>query len=74
MTLADARPGQRLVVEKITAGRGASRRLWDLGILPGAELTVIASHPFRGPILVKAGEASVAVGRGLASHVLVKKM
>lgn len=71
MTLADARPGDRLVVGS-AMGRGAEMRLWDLGVVPGTVVQVIAAHPFHGPVLVKVGGTKVAVGRGLAGSVLVK--
>lgn len=71
-TLADARPGDRLIIEPAT-GTGIQRRLWDLGVLPGSIVEVVASHPFRGPVVVMVGASQVAIGRGLASSITVSK-
>ena len=73
MTLLHTRPGDEVIISTARTGRGAMRRLWDLGLLPGTRVKNIASHPFKGPILLKAGEATVAVGRNLASRIYVTK-
>ena len=57
MTLLDTRPGDEVIISTARTGRGAMRRLWDLGLLPGTRVKNIASHPFKGPILLKVGEA-----------------
>jgi ferrous iron transport protein A len=72
VTLAEARPGDNLVVEPVT-GQGIQRRLWDLGILPGSTVRVLARHPFRGPIVVSADGIQVAIGRGLAAKIQVSR-
>ena len=73
MTLDQLRPGERAVVQTM-AGQGANRRLYDLGLLPGTEIQVIASHPFRGPLVLKAQDAVIAVGRGLARKIPVTRL
>lgn len=73
MTLLDARPGDEIIIDTAQVSKGAVRRLWDLGLLPGTKVTVVASHPFKGPILVKAGQSTVAVGRGLAARIRIMK-
>ena len=73
MTLDQLRPGERAIVQAV-AGQGANRRLYDLGLLPGTEVEVIASHPFHGPLVVKAQDAVVAVGRGLARRIPVTRI
>ncbi|HHW25948.1 MAG TPA: ferrous iron transport protein A [Firmicutes bacterium] len=72
MTLAEARPGDNLTVEPV-AGQGVLRRLWDLGVLPGSTVKVLASHPFRGPVVIAADGIQVAIGRGLAAKVPVSR-
>jgi len=73
LTLVETRPGDEVIIGTTKAGRGAARRLWDLGLLPGTKVKNVASHPFRGPILLKVGECTVAVGRNLASRIHVTK-
>ncbi|HHW17577.1 MAG TPA: ferrous iron transport protein A [Firmicutes bacterium] len=74
MTLEDAPVGHELVIDQIAAGEGATRRLLDLGVYPGVRVSVIASHPWRGPVVVRVGGTQVALGRGLARKILVRRI
>ncbi|QUL98838.1 MAG: ferrous iron transport protein A [Candidatus Fermentithermobacillus carboniphilus] len=74
MTLEEAPVGLELVIDQIAAGEGATRRLLDLGVYPGVRVSVIASHPWRGPVVVRVGGTRVALGRGLARKILVRQI
>jgi len=74
LTLNDAAPRDRIIVRTISRGWGAWKMLVELGIFPGAELEVIACHPLNGPIVVKAGDTQVAIGRRLAASIEVEKV
>ena len=63
--------GQKVKVLKIE-GRGAEKRLFELGIMAGAELQLISRHPFQGPLVIKVGNANVALGRSVANKVKVE--
>jgi len=69
MNIAQFEIGQKLKVLKID---GAERRLFEMGIMPGAELQLIARHPFKGPLVIKVGNADVALGRSIANKVKVE--
>ena len=73
MTLLDTKPGDEVIINVTQLGMGTIRRLWDLGLFPGTKVKTIASHPFQGPILIKVGEATVAVGRRLAARIHVSR-
>ncbi|MGI6163746.1 MAG: FeoA family protein [Bacillota bacterium] len=73
MTLIGTKPGDEVVIESAQVGKAAQRRLWDLGLIPGTRITAMSCHPFRGPILVRVGESTVAVGRGLAEKIYIRK-
>jgi Fe2+ transport system protein FeoA len=47
------------------------RRLNDLGLTPGTEITVIKSAPFNGPLEICVRGSRLAIGRGMASRILV---
>ena len=64
--------GRKGVVQSILAGRGATRRLLDLGITPGQEVEVLQSGPFLGPIRVRVRGSDMAIGRGIATRILVE--
>lgn len=61
--LNDVVPGVCCRVKRLW-GRGAVRqRLLDMGIVPGAEVTVIRSAPLRDPIEIRIGDSFVTVRR-----------
>jgi len=64
--------GQKVKVLKIEGGRGAEKRLFEIGIMAGAELQLITRHPFQGPLVIKVGNANVALGRSIANKVKVE--
>jgi len=49
------------------------RRLAEMGLTPGTEVMVVRSAPMRGPIEVSLRGVSLALGRGIANRVLVKR-
>ncbi|MEM2866105.1 MAG: metal-dependent transcriptional regulator [Candidatus Hadarchaeales archaeon] len=66
--------GQRGVVSFLSGGTSACRRLADMGLTPGTEVEVLKSALFRGPLMVRVRDTTLAVGRGLASRVFVKPL
>ncbi len=68
--LAMATPGERAIVTELRGGPGVQRRLQDMGIRIGSQLTVInAGQP--GPFIVAVNDSRLALGKGLAHHVLI---
>ncbi len=65
-------PGHKARVVRIEGGRGLVTRLSRLGIVPGAEVTVVSRAPVGGPVLVEVNGARVALGRGVARKVVVR--
>ncbi|MCW4015680.1 MAG: ferrous iron transport protein A [Candidatus Bathyarchaeota archaeon] len=47
------------------------KRLTDLGLTPGTKVTVIKSAPFNGPLEISVRGSRLAIGRGMASRILV---
>jgi Fe2+ transport system protein FeoA len=47
------------------------KRLADLGLTPGTNVTVVKSAPFNGPVEVRVRGSRLAIGRGMASRILV---
>jgi ferrous iron transport protein A len=52
--------------------KGAEKRLFEIGIMTGAELQIISRHPFQGPLVIKIGNANIALGRSIAGKVEVE--
>jgi len=72
MYMVNLQPGQRARVLDTNRGGHASRRLFDLGIMPGSEIELVDKHPFHGPLVLKVGTAKLALGRGIAAGVTVE--
>ena len=70
MTLAMARPGEVVSVVDIRAGRGLTRRLGDMGLLPGTQIRVVNSQ-MRGPLIIDLRGSRLALGRGVAQKIMV---
>ncbi len=68
--LAMTPPGSEVVVAEIRAGRGLSRKLMEMGFLPGTKVRVLMNGP--GPVLVELMGSRVALGHGIAMKILVR--
>jgi len=58
-------------IVEVHGGYGMRARLEAMGIRPGVEITKISSQIMRGPVLIKVGNAQIALGHGMATRVLV---
>ena len=47
------------------------KRLTDLGLTPGTKITVVKSAPFNGPLEISVRGSRLAIGRGMASRIIV---
>lgn len=63
--------GHKGVVYDIEGGHGLRRHLLELGFVRGAQIRVLKNE--RGPIIVSLDEARMALGRGAADKILIKK-
>ncbi len=71
--------GETGIVISINRGRGKGhgrgwgfeKRLMDMGLTPGAEVAVVKSAPFHGPLEVTVRGSRLALGRGMAERILV---
>lgn len=69
--LARAAAGEKVVVLAVRAGWGLQRRLADLGLTPGVEVKVISSgRP--GQVILDVRGSRLALGRGVASKIIVR--
>ncbi len=68
--LALAPSNNSLEVAEIVAGYGLKTRLCDMGIVPGAEIKLVNPET-AGPIIVEVKGTRLALGRGVAQHVMV---
>jgi ferrous iron transport protein A len=59
-------------VLRIDGGHGMAHRLSSLGIIPGKRITKISSMMMHGPVMIEVDRAQVALGFGMARHILVQ--
>ena len=64
--------GERGVLVKLAGGRGMLGRMTALGFTPGAEVIVVQNFG-RGPLIALVRDARIALGRGEAGHVYVRR-
>ncbi|NLO06216.1 MAG: ferrous iron transport protein A [candidate division WS1 bacterium] len=72
MTLDMMRRGESGVVADLRGGHGVTRRLIEMGIVPGVSLRLVIDSGRAGPVIVQVGDARVGLGRGMARRVLVR--
>lgn len=70
--LASLAQGERGEILSLMAGGRACQRLADLGLTRGTVVSIARSAPLYGPIEVSVRRTKVAIGRGLASKILVR--
>jgi len=64
--------GEQGVVVELTGGRGLLCRMASLGFTPGAEVTILQNFG-RGPLITRVRDAHIALGRGEASKIHVRR-
>ncbi len=61
------------IVEKIESGVRAKQKLLSMGITVGKTITVLENMPFQ-PLIISVDNTKLAIGRGLASKIIVRKV
>ena len=73
-TLADLGRGERA---KVTGYRddvdvGTTRRLFDLGLVPGIEVEMVRRAPLRDPVIYRVGDYEIALRKAQSDVIYVK--
>jgi ferrous iron transport protein A len=71
MPLTLAGTNQTVTISGFRGGFGLQRRLSDMGFTPGGKIKIISREP-NGPMLVELRGSRLALGRGVAHHILVE--
>lgn len=66
--------GEPARVVRIAGGERLAARLHNLGVLPGKRVVKLGTMPGRGPVMLDCDGVRVALGRGIASHVIVERV
>ena len=63
--------GETVTVVSVKAGWGLTRRLADMGLIPGTKLTVINGQ-MSGPVILDVRGSRLVLGHGMAQKILVE--
>lgn len=73
-SLADLSKGEKCTIILPIGGHRAVRRLAEMGLTPGTQVTIIRSAPMHGPIEISVRGVSLVLGRGIARRILVRPL
>lgn len=59
-------------VVRIDSGHGATKRFLEMGLVPGARLRVV--YNAKGPTIIAINGSKYALGKGIASKVIVREV
>ena len=71
ITVTAMKDGQEGTVSEITGGSGLIERLTSMGIRPGKRITRFCSMFLKGPVTIRVDNVQLALGRGIASKIMV---
>ncbi len=71
-TLYSCKEGDHVNVVRVLAGKRTSKRLEELGLVPGTEITVISKPKF-GPIKIIVKGTCLALGEKVASNIFMRR-
>ena len=70
--LVDLKEGQKGYIITVLGGRGAVKKLADLGLTPRTEIEILKKIPYKGPVEIQVRGSNLVLGRGIASKVMVE--
>ena len=73
-TLRQLAINDRARILSITAGAEISRRLRDMGLVPGTELQVVGRAPLRDPVALRLRDFTLTLRNNEADVIMVEKM
>ena len=66
--------GSRAMVAEVRGGGRHQRRMLDMGLVPGAEVTVIRTAPLGDPVEYRVKGTAIAMRRSDANSILVEEV
>jgi Fe2+ transport system protein FeoA len=60
--------------ESRMVGLNRCRRFFNMGIREGAIIKKLSVQPFSGPVIIRVANCEIAIGRGMASSILVEEV
>jgi ferrous iron transport protein A len=73
LVLSNLISGEKAVIHQVSLGKTSSNRLLSLGFTPGVEILMLQNYG-QGPLVVNVRGTRVALGRGEAAKIHIKKV
>ena len=74
MTLAELEKGESRTVVSVHGENAITRRLMEMGVIPGVAVRMVKSAPFGDPLEIKVRGYSLALRRSEAESVVLEKV
>lgn len=71
-TLRQAQVNQKLRICSVDAPGELGRRIRDLGLMPGVEVTVVGKAPLKDPVALRLRDFTLTLRNSEADHVVVE--
>lgn len=71
MTLSEMRPGASAVVETLGGAEAEKQHLLDMGLTPGARVTLIGTALLGDPLIIKVCGSRLSIRRRLAKEISI---
>ncbi|MCD6424593.1 MAG: ferrous iron transport protein A [Anaerolineales bacterium] len=72
LTLGSCGSGEQVVITRTRGGKRLHKRLEELGLKPGSEVSIIQNE-FPGPLIISNNDGKrLVLGKGMAMHIMVK--
>ena len=72
ITLRQAQVNQKLRICSVDAPGELGRRIRDMGLMPGIEVTVVGKAPLRDPVALRLRDFTLALRNSEADHIVVE--
>jgi len=72
ITLRQAKINQKLRICSVNAPGELGRRIRDLGLMPGVEVTVVGKAPLKDPVALRLRDFTLTLRNSEADHVVVE--
>jgi len=72
ITLRQAQVNQKLRICSVGAEGELGRRIRDMGLMPGVEVTVVGKAPLRDPVALRLRDFTLTLRNSEADHIVVE--
>lgn len=72
ISLLQLKPGKKSRVVEIIGGKTLENRLMGMGIYLGRDISKVGHFVLRGPVAIKAGRTTIALGHDMAKRIIVE--